>query len=202
MDDTPYEHDFAPGDHIIRWDMLPIIWPIRIHGIVLEVSEEKSEVIICGFEITSVKAKDKAKPHRRQDLKILEEESAEFNKAIHDECVGANNGEELLVEWTTEREHGTREKRKKTSSECHKAHEVDRPKKMEQGELRRRSAFREGWWRYWKEIGKFGPAHRKGAGKCGQAYRVGVRKFGQTHREVMDVHCETICQRCCAKKRL
>ena len=32
IDETPYEHGFEPGDHIIRWDMLPILWPIQIHG--------------------------------------------------------------------------------------------------------------------------------------------------------------------------
>lgn len=114
-DETPYEHNFAPGDHIIRWDMLPIIWPIQIHGIVLEVSEDRSEVTICDFGMTSMKTKDDAKPHRRQDLKILEEENAKFSKAIQDECVGANNGEqsELLLGLTTKWEHITEKKTKK-----------------------------------------------------------------------------------------
>ena len=114
VDETPYEHNFAPGDHIIRWDMLPIIWPIQIHGIVLEVSEDRSEVTICDFGITSVKTKDEVKPHRRQDLKIPEEENAKFSEAIQDECVGANNGEqsELLVGLTTKGEHSTKEKTK------------------------------------------------------------------------------------------
>lgn len=26
LDEAPYEHGFQPGDHIIRWDMLPILW--------------------------------------------------------------------------------------------------------------------------------------------------------------------------------
>ncbi len=114
-DETPYEHNFAPGDHIIRWDMLPIIWPIQIHGIVLEVSEDRSEVTICDFGITSAKTKDDAKPHRRQDLKILEEENAKSSEAIQDECVGANNGEqsELLLGLTTKWEHITEKKTKK-----------------------------------------------------------------------------------------
>ena len=114
VDETPYEHNFAPGDHIIRWDMLPIIWPIQIHGIVLEVSDDRSEVTICDFGITSVKTKDEAKPHSRQDLKILEEDNAKFSEAIQDECVGANNGEqsELLVGLTTKREHSTEKKTK------------------------------------------------------------------------------------------
>ena len=29
-DDSPYEHDFEVGDHVIRWDMLPILWPIQV----------------------------------------------------------------------------------------------------------------------------------------------------------------------------
>ena len=34
-----FEHDFHPADHIYRWEMIvcpPVIYPIQIHGIVLE----------------------------------------------------------------------------------------------------------------------------------------------------------------------
>ena len=55
LDETPYEHGFEPGDHVIRWDILPILWPIQIHGIVLEVSEDRTEVTICDFGVTTVK---------------------------------------------------------------------------------------------------------------------------------------------------
>ena len=90
LDETPYEHNFEPGDHIIRWDMLPILWPIQIHGIVLEVSEDKSEVTICDFGFTSVKTTDADKDS------LVEEENAKFTEAIQDEdeCQDAtNNGE-------------------------------------------------------------------------------------------------------------
>jgi len=94
-DEVPYEHNFQPGDHIIRWDMLPILWPIQIHGIVLEVSEDKSEVTICDFGVTSVKnnVEDKkiVELQVEQNEKNVEEENAKFSEAIQDEC--PNNGE-------------------------------------------------------------------------------------------------------------
>ena len=45
------DHGFEPGDHIIRWEMLPIMYPIQIHGIVLEVG--KNLVIIADFGLAS-----------------------------------------------------------------------------------------------------------------------------------------------------
>jgi hypothetical protein len=45
------DHGFEPGDHIIRWEMLPIIYPIQIHGIVLEAG--KNLVIIADFGLAS-----------------------------------------------------------------------------------------------------------------------------------------------------
>lgn len=66
--------------------MLPILWPIQIHGIVLEVSEDKSEVTICDFGITSVKSDDEEKKIMgSMEEKIVEEENAKFNEAIQDE---------------------------------------------------------------------------------------------------------------------
>ena len=44
-------HGLKPGDHIIRWEMLPIIYPIQIHGIVLEAG--KNCLIIADFGLTS-----------------------------------------------------------------------------------------------------------------------------------------------------
>ena len=87
MEDTPYEHGFESGDHIIRWDMLPILWPIQIHGIVLEVSEDKSEVTICDFGITSVKNEEKKINGCKdeQPEKIVEDENAIFTEAIKDD---------------------------------------------------------------------------------------------------------------------
>mmetsp|Transcript_22605 Transcript_22605/g.38550 ORF Transcript_22605/g.38550 Transcript_22605/m.38550 type:complete len:681 (-) Transcript_22605:1445-3487(-) len=45
------DHGFEPGDHIIRWEMLPIMYPIQIHGIVLEAG--KNLVIIADFGLAS-----------------------------------------------------------------------------------------------------------------------------------------------------
>jgi len=44
-------HGFQPGDHIIRWEMLPVLYPIQIHGIVLEAG--KNMVIIADFGLAS-----------------------------------------------------------------------------------------------------------------------------------------------------
>ncbi|KAL7427851.1 hypothetical protein ACHAXH_000690 [Discostella pseudostelligera] len=95
LDETPYEHNFVPGDHIIRWDMLPILWPIQIHGIVLEVSDDKSEVTICDFGITSVK-------NDADDKKI-----AKFNEAIKEECQVSIDGS------STKKEVGKQDNKKK-----------------------------------------------------------------------------------------
>ena len=45
------EHKLQPGDHVIRWEMLPIAWPIQIHGIVLEASS--SVVVLADFGLTA-----------------------------------------------------------------------------------------------------------------------------------------------------
>jgi len=53
-DDAKYGLDkrgFQPGDHIIRWEMLPILYPIQVHGIVLEAG--KNCVIIADFGLAS-----------------------------------------------------------------------------------------------------------------------------------------------------
>ena len=75
IDETPYEHGFEPGDHIIRWDMLPILWPIQIHGIVLEVSDDLTTVTICDFGITPVKEEKDDKKDAAS--KIISEKSEE-----------------------------------------------------------------------------------------------------------------------------
>ncbi len=36
-------HGFQPGDHIIRWEILPVLYPIQIHGIVLEAGKNCGE---------------------------------------------------------------------------------------------------------------------------------------------------------------
>lgn len=45
------DHGFQPGDHIIRWEILPVLYPIQIHGIVLEAG--KNCVIIADFGLAS-----------------------------------------------------------------------------------------------------------------------------------------------------
>ena len=124
-DETPYEHNFQPGDHIIRWDMLPILWPIQIHGIVLEVSEDKSEVTICDFGITSVKNEEKKikECQGERPEKIVEEENAIFTEALKDEqCLGTaadadTNGVEKAEstddEAINKKESSKKEKKKK-----------------------------------------------------------------------------------------
>ncbi len=96
LDETPYEHNFEPGDHIIRWDMLPILWPIQIHGIVLEVSDDKSEVTICDFGVTSVK-------NNADDKKI-----AKFNEAIQ-----VVESEDSICRTTTTKDPGNQSNEKK-----------------------------------------------------------------------------------------
>lgn len=98
VDDSPYEHGFEPGDHIIRWEMLPILWPIQINGIVLEVSDDKTTVTICDFGITTVKndvvGKKMAKAGKEKDVeKMLEEENAKFTEAIQDEGKGSTGSQ-------------------------------------------------------------------------------------------------------------
>ncbi len=46
-----FQHSFDPGDHVIRWEMLPIVYPIQIHGIVIECGEEF--VTIADFGLTA-----------------------------------------------------------------------------------------------------------------------------------------------------
>ena len=51
QDDGIQFHGFEPGDHIIRWELVPIAWPIQIHGIVLEAG--RNCVIIADFGVTA-----------------------------------------------------------------------------------------------------------------------------------------------------
>lgn len=82
LDDTPYEHGFEPGDHVIRWDLLPILWPIQIHGIVLEVSEDKTTVTICDFGITTVKQNTDDAKNSNSMEKMVEEDDAKLKEVI------------------------------------------------------------------------------------------------------------------------
>mmetsp|Transcript_11958 Transcript_11958/g.16973 ORF Transcript_11958/g.16973 Transcript_11958/m.16973 type:complete len:706 (-) Transcript_11958:366-2483(-) len=82
MDDSR-EHGFAPGDHIIRWDMIfipPIIWPIQIHGIVLEAG--RNCVIIADFGLTSY-GKQAVKAEKLQADADDENEDKKVSEAFH-----------------------------------------------------------------------------------------------------------------------
>ena len=48
-----FEHNFVRGDHIYRWEMIvcpPVIYPIQIHGIVLEAG--RNCVVVADFGLT------------------------------------------------------------------------------------------------------------------------------------------------------
>ncbi|CAB9516515.1 expressed unknown protein [Seminavis robusta] len=87
------KHEFQPGDHVIRWEMLPIVWPIQIHGIVLETTGTDS-ITICDFGLT-------AEP--KDDLKENSEETNNNNSNASD-----NNNK---TEEETAKEQGTTSKR-------------------------------------------------------------------------------------------
>ncbi|CAB9509840.1 expressed unknown protein [Seminavis robusta] len=85
------KHAFVPGDHVIRWEMLPIVWPIQIHGIVLETS--KDYVSICDFGLTAEPRHD-LKETEQQAAAAAEEEAKEETK---DEKINTNK--KLLAAW-------------------------------------------------------------------------------------------------------
>ena len=58
IQETALDHSLVAGDHVIRWEMLPIVWPIQVHGIVLEASP--NYVTICDFGLT-------AQPRKEED---------------------------------------------------------------------------------------------------------------------------------------
>ena len=48
-----FEHEFQPADHLYRWEMIvcpPVIYPIQIHGIVLEAG--RNCVVVADFGLT------------------------------------------------------------------------------------------------------------------------------------------------------
>lgn len=57
---------FVPGDHITRWEMLPIAWPIQVHGIVLEVHEDA--VVLVDFGLAAV---PEGKNHKKNKTKRI-----------------------------------------------------------------------------------------------------------------------------------
>jgi hypothetical protein len=71
----PLKIPFAPGDHITRWEMLPIAWPIQVHGIVLEVHSDS--VLLVDFGLAA--ALDPAEEKDGGD----DDEEQEENKKQH-----------------------------------------------------------------------------------------------------------------------
>eukprot|EP00980_Cylindrotheca_fusiformis_P004401 scaffold932_cov149-Cylindrotheca_fusiformis.AAC.4 len=45
------KEQLEPGDHVTRWEMLPIAWPIQVHGIVLNVHE--GTVVLVDFGLSA-----------------------------------------------------------------------------------------------------------------------------------------------------
>ena len=73
------EHSFQPGDHVIRWEMLPIVYPIQIHGIVLECSNES--VTIVDFGLTSyndVQENEESETNEQQGEEEAVDEEVEY----------------------------------------------------------------------------------------------------------------------------
>ncbi|CAJ1932881.1 unnamed protein product [Cylindrotheca closterium] len=72
---------FAPGDHITRWEMLPIAWPIQVHGIVLEVHDDA--VVLVDFGLAAV---PKGKNSKKNKKKAAAEEDTESNVEESENC--------------------------------------------------------------------------------------------------------------------
>ena len=63
-----FEHDLESGDHVFRWEMIvcpPVIYPIQIHGIVLEAG--RNCVIIADFGLTGYGKQEGASFNHAQD---------------------------------------------------------------------------------------------------------------------------------------
>ena len=72
LGDGLHDHGFEPGDHIIRWEMLPILYPVQIHGIVLEAGSNC--VIIADFGLASY---DNKQLSGNDDLASFEDDGKE-----------------------------------------------------------------------------------------------------------------------------
>jgi len=80
------DHGFQPGDHILRWEMLPIIYPIQIHGIVLEAG--KNCVIIADFGLASYDPSSEKTMRGRDGLTTWEDERKDDDSS-HDVVLAA-----------------------------------------------------------------------------------------------------------------
>lgn len=81
-DGLSHNHGFQPGDHILRWEMLPVLYPIQIHGIVLEAGSNC--VIIADFGLASY---DNQRAIKEEGLTTLSED--EDSKHDHDVIMAA-----------------------------------------------------------------------------------------------------------------
>ena len=67
-DAARFEHDFQAGDHIFRWEMIvcpPVIYPIQIHGIVLDAG--RNCVVVADFGLTGYSRKQGEDFHHADD---------------------------------------------------------------------------------------------------------------------------------------
>ena len=63
-----FEHAFVKGDHLYRWEMIvcpPVIYPIQIHGIVLEAG--RNCLVVADFGLTGYAKKAGSKFHHSED---------------------------------------------------------------------------------------------------------------------------------------
>jgi len=83
-DDGRFEHDFMPADHIYRWEMIvcpPVIYPIQIHGIVLEAG--RNCVVVADFGLTGYGKKSTDDDfHHAEDKTTQNIIIAQFKKLI------------------------------------------------------------------------------------------------------------------------
>lgn len=68
------DHEWEKGDHLIRWEMLPIAYPIQVHAIVLEANEEYVKLV--DFGLTAV-------PNRDEDQEKTEQEQKKKFDVLH-----------------------------------------------------------------------------------------------------------------------
>lgn len=67
--EPPLKHNWDKGDHIIRWEMLPIAYPIQIHAIVLEANEEFVKLV--DFGLTAIPDHEKDETERKKKYELL-----------------------------------------------------------------------------------------------------------------------------------
>jgi hypothetical protein len=124
-DSTTLQHKLQPGDHVIRWEMLPIVYPIQIHGIVLEC--EKDYVKIIDFGLTSYQqegAEEEAAEGDTDNTNRNAEENNTNDKETTNEQEDATTDDQAANIETTVQESRTPEK----SSESKRASSLSKSK--------------------------------------------------------------------------